>query len=79
MVRRPHSVPLSRVDWDDTDQGGNLAAGETAEFGRLGDQGTQCRLADAGNAGQAIGIALPGKAVADGCFNVGVEFRKFSL
>src|SRR5947207_5652408 len=57
------------VDRGDTDQSSDLATGEPAEFGQIGNQGTQRHLADAGHAGQQIGVALPSRGFADGLVN----------
>jgi hypothetical protein len=50
-----------------------------AKFGQLGDQDTQPCLADAGHAGQEIGIGLPGGAFADRTVDVRFEFGEFGL
>jgi hypothetical protein len=65
------------VDRGNPDEGSDLAAVEMAKFGQLGDQGRPPCLADAGHAGQEIGIGLPSAAFADR--TVRFEFEEFGL
>src|ERR1700693_2213186 len=67
------------VDRGHPDQGGDLAAGETAEFGQFGDQDAPGCRADAGDTGPEIGIGLPGRAAADCAVDVALEFGEFGL
>ena len=67
------------IDRCHADQRGDFAAVEMAEFGQLGDQGAQRRLADAGDTGQEIGIGLPGRAATDRAVDVLLEFGELGL
>ena len=79
MVRRPRSVPLSRLIGATPTRAAILRRLRWPKFGQFGDQGAQRCFADTGYARQEIGIGLPGRGLTDRAVDVAFEFGEFGL
>ena len=80
----PHHAPTAHltavaVDRRDPDQRRDLATGEPAEFGQLGEQGPGGGRADPGDGAQQVLPRAPGRAVPDLPVDVAVEGRDLAL
>jgi hypothetical protein len=67
------------IDGRNADEACDLAPIEAPELRQFGDQGAQSGFAHSGQAGQKVGVGLPGGALPDRPVDVAIELRKLGL